>query len=144
METTEIIANAHTTINATVSRVWRALVTPAEIKVYMFGATVESDWKEGSPIVWKGEWKGKPYEDRGVILNIDPGHTLRYSHWSPLSGRPDTPENRHTVTIELAGESGRTLVSLAQDNNKTAEEQVSSSKNWTTMLEGLKKSVEQS
>ena len=144
METTEIIANAHTTINATVSRVWRALVTPAEIKAYMFGATVESDWKEGSPIVWKGEWKGKPYEDKGVILNIDPGHTLRYSHWSPLSGLPDAPENHHTVTIELSGEGACTHVSLAQDNNKTDEERDHSAKNWTTMLEGLKKAVEKS
>jgi uncharacterized protein YndB with AHSA1/START domain len=107
-------------------------------------AGVEQARDQTRPIVWKGEWKGKPYEDKGVILNVDPGHTLRYSHWSPLSGQPDTPENRHTVTIELAGEGGRTQVSLAQDNNKTAEEQASSAKNWTTMLEGLKKAVEKS
>jgi uncharacterized protein YndB with AHSA1/START domain len=120
------------------------LVTPEEIKRYMFGATVVSDWKEGSDIVWKGEWKGKPYEDKGVILNLEPGHTLRYSHWSPLSGLPDAPENRHTVTIELSGEGGRTHVSLAQDNNKTTEERDHSMKNWSTMLDGLKKAVEAS
>jgi uncharacterized protein YndB with AHSA1/START domain len=144
METTEIIANATTIINAPVAHVWRALVTPTEIKRYMFGAVVESDWKEGSAIIWKGEWKGKPYADKGVILNCEPGHRLRYSHWSPLSGLPDAPENRHTVTIELSGEGGRTHVSLAQDNNKTDEERDHSVKNWSTMLEGLKKAVEKS
>jgi uncharacterized protein YndB with AHSA1/START domain len=65
-------ARAETTIDAPVAKVWRALVTPALIKRYMFGATVESTWKEGGEITWKGEWKGKPYEDKGVILRQDP------------------------------------------------------------------------
>jgi hypothetical protein len=38
----------------------------------MFGANVVSDWKEGGQIVWKGEWQGKVYEDKGVILKIEP------------------------------------------------------------------------
>jgi len=94
-------ATASTTINVPVAKVWHALVTPDLIKRYMFGTTVESDWKEGSSITWKGEWKGKAYEDKGVILRQDPGHTLSYSHWSALSGQPQTPENTHTVTVEL-------------------------------------------
>jgi uncharacterized protein YndB with AHSA1/START domain len=137
-----IIAKTSTTIDTPVAKVWRALVTPETIKRYMFGATVESDWKVGGAIVWKGEWKGKPYEDKGQILEVDPGRTLRYSHWSPLSGLPDTPENRHTVTIELAGEGGHTHVSLLQDGNRTEEERAHSEKNWGAMLEGMKKVVE--
>jgi uncharacterized protein YndB with AHSA1/START domain len=137
-------ANASTTINAPVAKVWRALVTPDVIKRYMFGATVASSFKEGGEITWKGEWKGKPYEDKGVILRQDPGHTLSYSHWSPLSGVADVPENRHTVTIELSGEGGRTHVSLRQDNNKTEREREDSQKNWAVMLEQMKKVVEES
>ena len=38
----------------------------------MFGTDAVSDWKEGSPITWKGEWEGKHYEDRGVILRLEP------------------------------------------------------------------------
>jgi uncharacterized protein YndB with AHSA1/START domain len=136
------IANASTTIDAPVAKVWRALVTPDTIKRYMFGATVVSEWKEGSPIVWKGEWKGKPYEDKGVIVRLDPGRTLRYTHWSPLSGVPETPENQHTVTIELAGEGAHTHVSLSQDKNHTEEERKHSEENWKTMLVGLKKVLE--
>ncbi len=136
------IATASTTIDAPVAKVWRALVTPETIKRYMFGATVVSEWKEGSPIVWKGEWKGKPYEDKGVIVRLDPGRTLRYTHWSPLSGVPETPENQHTVTIELAGEGAHTHVSLSQDKNRTEEERKHSEENWKTMLVGLKKVLE--
>jgi hypothetical protein len=58
-----IVARASTIIDAPVAMVWDALVTPETIKRYMFGTTVVSDWKEGSSIVWKGEWKGKSYED---------------------------------------------------------------------------------
>jgi uncharacterized protein YndB with AHSA1/START domain len=139
---TSKIAEASTIIDTPVAKVWRALVTPETIKRYMFGTTVVSDWKEGSPIVWKGEWKGKPYEDKGEILTFNPGRTLRYSHWSPLSGLPDAPENRHTVTIELAGEGAHTRVSLSQDGNHTDEERAHSAKNWGAMLEGLKKVAE--
>ena len=106
------------------------------------GSTVISDWKKGSKIVFKGEWKGKPYEDKGLILQLDPGKRLQYSHFSPLMGKPDTPENYHTVTIDLASEGKRSRVSLTQDNNDTEETRDHSAKNWEMMLTGLKKYVE--
>jgi uncharacterized protein YndB with AHSA1/START domain len=137
-----LTARASTTIDTPVANVWRALVTPEIIKRYMFGATVASDWKEGSAIVWKGEWKGKPYEDRGEILSLDPGRTLRYTHWSPLSGLPDAPENRHTITVELSGEGAHTHVSLSQDGNHSELERAHSEQNWKKMLEGLKQVAE--
>jgi uncharacterized protein YndB with AHSA1/START domain len=137
-----LTAQASTTIDKPVANVWRALVTPETIKRYMFGATVESEWKEGSPIVWKGEWKGKPYEDRGEILRCDPGRTLRYTHWSPLSGVPDVPENRHTVTIELSGEGAHTHVTLSQDGNHSELERAHAEQNWKKMLESLKQVAE--
>ncbi len=138
----DLIAKASITINAPSSRVWNALVQPEAIKQYMFGTTVVTDWREGSPIVWKGEWQGKPYEDKGVILQFKPGRTLAYSHFSPLSGVPDTPENYHTVTVELSAEQNQTRVSLAQDNNASEEERQHSQKNWEMMLSALKAFVE--
>ena len=140
--TTDLIAKASEVVEAPVKNVWDALVDPTAIKQYMFGATVTSDWKQGSPITWKGEYQGKSYEDKGVILEIDPGSTLKYSHFSPLSGQPDEPENYHNVTIELAEEDHATRVSLAQDNNPDEEAREHSTKNWETMLTGLKKYVE--
>jgi uncharacterized protein YndB with AHSA1/START domain len=137
-----ITARVTTGVDASVAKVWHALVTPEEIKRYMFGTNVVSDWKEGAPITWKGEWQGKSFEDKGKILKMDPGHMLQYSHYSPLSGLPEKPENYHTVTIELQGQGPRTVVSLSQDNNPTDEARAHSEKNWTSMLEGLKKLLE--
>ena len=137
-----LIAKASITINAPVDKVWDALINPDKIKQYMFGTNAVSDWKEGSPIVWKGEWEGKKYEDRGVILKLEPGHMIQYSHFSPLTGQPDLPENYHIVTIELSGKGKQTLVSLLQDNNATEEAREHSENNWNMMLVGMKKSLE--
>ncbi len=137
------IAKAAVTIDAPAAKVWEALVSPDAIKQYMFGTNVTTDWREGSPIVWKGEWKGKAYEDKGVLLEVKPERTLKYSHFSPLSGLPDKPENYHTVTIELSPEGNQTEVSLSQDNNPTEEAREHSEKNWEMMLAGLKKYLEQ-
>src|SRR5712664_4207256 len=92
-----LIANVSTTIDAQSADVWQALVTPAAIKEYMFGTTVTSDWVVGSPIVWKGEWQGRAHEDKGIILQAVPERVLEYSHFSPLAGVPDVPENYHTI-----------------------------------------------
>jgi uncharacterized protein YndB with AHSA1/START domain len=137
------IAKASISINASNERVWKALVDPKAIKQYMFGTNVVSDWHEGSSIVWKGEWQGKSYEDQGKILQLTPGRTLQYSHFSPLSGVSDKPENYHTVTIELAGNGNQTDVTLTQDNNATDKERAESQKNWEMMLSELKKFLEQ-
>ncbi len=137
-----LIAKAEADLNAPKSRVWDALVDPKAIKQYMFGTNVSSDFKKGSPITWKGEWQGKPYEDKGTIVDIEPGERLRYTHFSPLAGLPDKPENYHRVTIELASDGDRTHVVLAQDNNADEKAKEHSERNWTMMLDGLKKYVE--
>ena len=142
----DLTAKASVTIHAPIAKVWDALINPQTIKRYMFGATAVSDWKEGSPIVWKGEWKGKPFEDKGRILELRAEERLRYSHFSPLSGTPDKPENYHQVTIELAKQDDQNEVrlELSQDNNKTAKARDESQRNWAMMLDGIKKVVEQS
>lgn len=63
-----LIAKASISIKASNHNVWNALVDPHVIKQYMFGTNVVSDWREGRPIIWKGEWQGKSYEDKGVIV----------------------------------------------------------------------------
>lgn len=137
-----LIANASIFISATAAKVWNALTNPELIRQYMFGTNVVSDWREGSPIVWKGEWQGTTYEDKGVILKLKPKRLIQYSHFSPLSGKPDLPENYHTVTIKLTSDGASTIVLLTQDNNETEQEREHSEQNWKMMLDALKKLLE--
>jgi uncharacterized protein YndB with AHSA1/START domain len=137
-----LIAEAATTISAPREKVWDALVNPLVIKQYMFGTAVECDWRVGSPIVWRGEWQGKAYEDKGVILQIETARKIQYSHFSPLSGRPDIPENYHTVTVELSDDGAMTLVELSQDNNSSEEAREHARTTWKQMLTALKDHLE--
>jgi uncharacterized protein YndB with AHSA1/START domain len=136
-------AIATVTINAPRAEVWEALTNREKVKEYMHGTDMSSDWKVGSPISWKGEWKGKSYEDKGEVLEIDAPKLLKYTHWSPLGGSEDQPENYHTVKYDLAEEDGKTALTLTQDNNPTQEEADSMAENnWGPVLQGLKEAVE--
>ena len=137
-----LVARAATTIDAPTAKVWDALVNPDAIKEYFFGTEIVTDWQEGSSILWKGEWKGKSYEDVGKVIQVEPGRILQYSHFSPQSGLPDEPENYHTVTVELSEDGRQTRVSLTQDNNPSDEARRHSEENWEMMLSSLKVYVE--
>src|SRR5215813_14169331 len=138
----KFIAKATTTINAPASKVWEALTKPELIKQYLFGTEVTTTWKVGGPITYKGEWEGKAYEDKGKILKFDPEKTLVSTHWSPLSGVPDIPENYHTVTYQLSEKDGKTDVTIIQDNNASQDEADHSTQNWKMVLDGMKKLLE--
>jgi uncharacterized protein YndB with AHSA1/START domain len=136
-------AIATVTINAPRARVWDALTNPAKVKQYLHGTNLSTDWKVGSSISWKGEWKGKSYEDKGAVLEVEPEMLLKNTHWSPMGGSEDKPENYHTVTYELAEQGGKTILTLTQDNNATQEEADKMARdNWGPVLAGLKETAE--
>jgi len=136
------IATAETDIDAPANRVWEALTDPDEIAKYMFGSRVDTDWQPGSAITWKGEYEGKAFEDKGEILEVVPDRRLKMTHYSPLSGEEDVPENYHTLTYVLDGHDDHTHVLLSQDNNSSADAAEHSQANWEKMLAGLKATVE--
>jgi uncharacterized protein YndB with AHSA1/START domain len=137
------VAQASMLINSPVSRVWDALTKPELIKQYLFNTDVVTDWKMGSPILYRGEWEGKPFEDKGEILAIEPEKKLVSTHWSPLSGVPDQPENYHTVTYDLVSKDDKTELTITQDNNASEQEKAHSEENWKAVLLGLKNLLEQ-
>ena len=137
------VATAQCEIDAQPEDVWEALTNPARIREYMFGSEVSTDWKPGNPITWKGEFEGKAFEDKGEIISFEPGRLLEVTHFSPLTGQDDRPENYHRVRYELQPANGGTVVRLTQDNSSSAEEAEHSGATWQMMLDGLKKVVEQ-
>jgi uncharacterized protein YndB with AHSA1/START domain len=147
-EMNEITAEATVDIDASQSEVWRSLTDPARIKQYYLGAEVQTDWRVGSPITFKGEWDGKSYEDKGEVLVFEPERKLSYSHFSASSGKADVPENYHVVEVTLDEREGTTHVTLRQSNlegGATDEDRAHRDdyeKNWKGMLDGLKKTTE--
>jgi uncharacterized protein YndB with AHSA1/START domain len=138
----DFLAGAEIVIDASTGEVWHALTDPDMIKQYLFGTQVESDWQVGSEIIYRGEWQGKPYQDKGRILELVPNQRLVSTFWSALSGAPDTPENYKTVTYELAPIGDQTRLVLSQGNNASQAEADHSSENWRTVLQALKELLE--
>lgn len=139
---TGYVATAETEIAAAPIRVWQALTDPERIKEWMFGSLVETDWQPGSPITWSGEFQGKSYQDKGEVLAVEPERLLRVTHFSPLTGADDVPENYHTVEYRLEPRGGDTHLTISNDNNGSQEEADHASGTWSTMLSGLKEYVE--
>ena len=137
-----IIGKAATTINVSASKVWEALTTPSIIKKYFFGTDAISDWKVGSPLIFKGEWQGKTYEDKGTILEIVPQKLFKYSYWSSMSGIEDKPENYVDVTYALSANNNATTLTITQENIPDEKMKEHSEENWKKVLEGLKKLLE--
>jgi uncharacterized protein YndB with AHSA1/START domain len=137
-----IVADASIDIAAPTERVWEALTDPAQIEQYMFGTHVETDWHLGSPITWSGVWEGKEYQDKGVVLTYDEPRELSVTHFSPLTGQEDVPENYHRVTYTLTEEGETTHLAVSQDNNASEDEAEHSRANWEQVLSGIKKLVE--
>lgn len=136
------LATAETDIDAAPARVWEVLTDPELLKQLWFGAEVKTDWTKGSPITWTGDWEGKPYQDKGEILDVDPGRLLKLTHWSPLTGQPDVPENYHTLTYTLDSNGTATHLKLTQDNNASEDEAKHSQGMWEMLVGKVKEAAE--
>lgn len=137
------VVKVGTTIAAPAVKVWKAMQQGA-----MFpGTEIETDWKIGHPIVFKGEWQGKSFTDRGEIQTLSEGHELSFTHWSDKDGSGRRPSSFHLVKYVLKPSGSGTTVTLSQFNEGEVTEvdaktKAEFEKNWTMMLDGLKQAAE--
>jgi len=138
----DITTEGSITIAAPVATVWEALTTPALIKRWFFGVDTETDWREGGPIVHRGEYQGMPYEDKGTVVKFEPGRRLVHTHWSPVSGLPDLEENYQEVTWSLSEVDGSTRLTVSEVNLPSEEARPTSEQAWHAALTALKDMLE--
>ena len=131
------------TIRAPIEKVWKALTSPHLIKRWFFGVDTETDWKVGSLLIHRGEHQGKPYEDKGRIVRFEPPELLVHTHWSELSGKPDSPEHYQEVSWALSDRDGATELTITERNLPSEELKAVSEKTWPVVLDNIKVLVEQ-
>jgi uncharacterized protein YndB with AHSA1/START domain len=136
--TNTLTLNTSISINAPKSKVWMALIDPEQVKKYFFGTVLKSDWKVGSAITFSGEWEGKPYMDKGTILQIEKEKLLKYNYWSSFSGTEDKPENYAVIIYSLEEKAEQTTLFISQDRIKTKEALDHSEQNWQMIMRSLK------
>lgn len=88
-------------VSADKGKVWETLTNPKLIAQYLYGTEAISDWKEGCPIVFQGNYEGQSYQDKGNVLQSVPGELLKYNYWSQFSQTEDDPENYSTITLSM-------------------------------------------
>src|ERR1700686_812855 len=133
-----LIAKSRIQINNTIDEAWKALVDPEIFAKYMLGSQQVSDWQKGSSIIWRKDFNGRKFEDKGEILEIIPQKSLNYTHYSPASGKPDAPENYQTVSVTLKENAKGTPIELTSDNNANQKERAMTEHIWAYYLQGLK------
>lgn len=139
-----ISAEVEVKIHAPIEKVWDALTQPEQIKQYFFGTNTETDWQEGSPIRFYGEYEGKKYEDKGTVLFVKKPELIKYNYWSSMSGVEDAPENYLRITYELANSGDDVVLKVNQENIPDEKTKEHSVENWNKVLNGLKNLVERS
>ena len=142
MTTTVDEIRSGTTIGAPIERVWNAITTPSEMKQWFFGVDTEADWRPGGRLVHRGEYDGKPYVDKGEILEFEPPRRLVHTHWSDVSGLPDAPENYQVVVWELRPGDGGTDIMITERNLPSDAAAKASERGWAGALQALKELLE--
>ena len=108
-------------IDAPAATVWKVLTGNEFIPQYMFGCITETDWKTGSPLLWKGAADGKLYV-KGNVVSIEPPHHLAYTVIDPNSTIADIPSNYLTMIYSLKERSqNATLLEIAQGDFNAVE-----------------------
>ncbi len=138
----DLVLTKSLNINAPIAKVWEALTNPELIKIYFFDTECITDWQKGSPIIYKGIWEGKSYEDKGNVLDIEKEKFILCNYWSSFSGTEDIPENYFEIKYELAIADHGTTLTITQSGFKTEEALKHSEANWEQVMNGMKKMLE--
>ncbi len=124
-------------IRATPEQVWRAITESEFTKRYYYGNTLESDWKAGSPMVYRDSSTGAE-SIRCTLVEVDPPNRLVHTFFFP--GTEESP-SRCTWTIEPRGTAS--LLTLVHDDfDGETQTYRSVAHGWVPILSGLKTLLE--
>lgn len=134
----DLVISKSIDIHSTPSRVWEVLTNPEMIAQYFTGAKTETTWEIGSEIIFTHVYEGKDFRNKGVILNFEPNHLLRYTYWTAFSNAEDSPENYTTITYILTKINSKTNLGLTQTNFKDVDWYKGLEVGWNVVLEKIK------
>lgn len=138
----QFTAKVQLTINASVAKVWAGLTQPEWVEQYFFGSKLVTTWEPGTPVFFRGEWDGQPYEDKGTVLDYEPEKMLRFNYFSSWSDLPDAPENYQIIVYRVESTGDQTTLLIEQSNIDTAQKRDHSAQNWEQVMGGLKALLE--
>lgn len=131
--------------------VWDALTNPDQTQKYMYGCAAISDWKPGSPLIWRyiDETGHQQTAVEGHIVAIEPERYLAYTAIDPHSGIDALSEQPITITYTLEARNGQTQLTVTQgdyarvtDGERRYREADNNGEGWNPILAQIKELVE--
>lgn len=129
-------------INATAPEVWDVLINPEKIVQYFFGAETITNWEVGSPVLFKHEYEGQKFINRGIVLAYQPNEILSYTYWTAFSNTEDRPENYTIIAFRLSAVEDKTVLTLTQTNFKDTAWYRGLQTGWDMVLDKIKEIAE--
>ncbi len=126
-------------INASKEMVYKCLTTPEHIVSYFPLEKVESNWTEGSSILFEGKESGK---DIGKIINLVENEMFSFRYWNQNHFTKNIPQNEVFVNYLLKNSEGGTLLILKQSNLPSDEYFSIMNTVWKKLLNDFKVYVE--
>ena len=136
-------------INTTASSVWDVLTKPEFTDQwapeFSGGAEfhIESDWKLGSPVLWKGQDGSMIVQ--GNVTSLEPNRFLRFTVFDVRGEKPPVTEE-DGITYELTEQNGKTILRLSQGDFSMMAEgekyQRMSAEVWDRVLPKVKELAE--
>jgi len=118
---TELLIRKSIDIDAPVETLWKILTDSNFIRQYMFGCNAESDWKPGSPLLWRGATDGVVYVKGNVVL-FEPPYALEYTIFDPNSKVADIPSNYLAMKYALKHNGSGSILEITQGDFSTVED----------------------
>jgi len=136
-------SNSTVKILAPAKKVWKALTSPGLVKQWQYGSDLLTTWEVGTSIVFRNEWNGQVFEQKGTVLEFSPESRLKYSLFFPRPDLQDIPEHHFFMIYELAESGGvTTLLVRQEDPRPSLPDEPSGGEDGPDVLSGLKELVE--
>ena len=112
MKTTDSVVD----ILAPARKVWLALTVPDLVRQWQYGSHLSTTWEPGTPIVFRNEWDGQVFEQKGTVIEFTPVSRLKYSLFVPRPDLQDIPEHHFFMTYELTESDEATSLLVRQED----------------------------
>lgn len=109
----ELFVEKTVDINAPASEVWEVMTNPVLTKEWIKEwwpdfEILESDWKEGSPVIWK--MKNGIIGAKGKVIKVQPPTNLEFSF---QVNDPSRPSHQEAVIYKLNEQEGHTSLKVS-------------------------------
>jgi uncharacterized protein YndB with AHSA1/START domain/DNA-binding transcriptional ArsR family regulator len=127
-------------IRATPERIWQAITDPALVQRYYFNSVIESDFRAGSPLIYKQADTGRLDIEGEVVEAVPPRKLV---HTMAVRWDPELHDEPTRVTWEITPMGEACLLSVTHDGFASETETYRQTKGgWPMILSGLKTLVE--